>query len=498
MPYISTRGDHNAVNAKTAIKRGTAPDGGLYVDPNISQHQLFAPMMAATSYQAMARIVLAALLPDYTADELSAAVSAAYSNTFDDPAITPVRDVDGLHILELFHGPTSAFKDIGLQLLPHIMAQALNPHEDVLVLAATSGDTGKAALAGFQDVPHTRITTFYPDGGVSPIQERQMLTAGGLNTTVAAIQGNFDDAQTAVKQILNDRQLAATLQQSGSSVTAANSINVGRLIPQVVYYFAAYRQLVERDVIRAGELINFTVPTGNFGDVLAGYYAKMMGLPVAKFVVATNANSVVADFLQTGRYDRNRPFLKTVAPSMDIQVSSNLERLLYYKSGGDTDLVARLMADLDRDGAYTVNPELLTSLQDDFVAASADDEAVEDAIRDAYQQHGYLMDPHTAAGYAAQQSLAGNLSGVTVLLSTASPYKFPRAVAAAVAPELHGDDFDLMRQLAAKTGVPNPNNLGHLDRLPARVPVRLTPDAMPAFVEQQALQNKHQSQEVGL
>ncbi|WP_125710164.1 threonine synthase [Lacticaseibacillus porcinae] len=474
--YTSTRNAKLQLNSKQALTQGFATDGGLFVLPQLPTVDL--TKMLATNYQGQAEIVLKALLPDFDEAVIDQVVTEAYGQQWDNARITPIHKLNDQYILELFHGPTSAFKDIGLQVLPRLLANAIDAQTKVLILAATSGDTGKAALEGFKDVPQTGIATFYPEGGVSPIQEKQMRTTGGENTHVAAIKGNFDDAQTAVKQMLNNAELAAQL--GSVKLSVANSINIGRLAPQVVYYFNAYQQLVQAEVIKAGDVINFTVPTGNFGDVLAGYYAKLMGLPVNKLIVATNANSEVADFLKTGIYDRNREFIKTVSPSMDIQISSNLERLLFYKSGGDSQLVASLMQELAETGRYQVTADLLEAIQQDFVAGSASDDEVKEAIASVDAQTDYVMDPHTANGYVVQEQLA--VPGVTVLLSTASPFKFPQVVAEAVLNERFDSGFDAMAALRDRKHLTIPAPLAQLQQLPERFDTVLAPDAMPAWV----------------
>jgi threonine synthase len=478
--YTSTRNAQLQLNSKEALTQGFATDGGLFVLPTLPKVDL--AKMLATNYQGQAKIVLSALLPDFEAEVIDQVVTQAYGQQWDDDRITPLQKLNDQYVLELFHGPTSAFKDIGLQVLPRLLHNAIDAQTKVLILAATSGDTGKAALEGFKDVPQTGIATFYPDGGVSPIQEKQMRTTGGDNTHVAAIKGNFDDAQTAVKQMLNNAELAAKL--GSVKLSVANSINIGRLAPQVVYYFNAYQQLVQAGAIEAGDKINFTVPTGNFGDVLAGYYAKLMGLPVDKLIVATNANSEVSDFLKTGIYDRNREFIKTVSPSMDIQISSNLERLLFYKSGGDSALVAKLMQDLAETGRYQVTAALLEAIQQDFVAGSASDDDVQDAIALVDAKADYVMDPHTANGYVVQHQL--NVPGVTVLLSTASPFKFPQVVAEAVLQERFESGFEAMAALQDQRHLTIPAPLAKLQQLPDRFDTVLNPEAMPEWVAQLA------------
>ena len=478
--YTSTRNAKLQLNSKAALTQGFATDGGLFVLPTLPKVDLV--QMLAMNYQGQAKIVLSALLPDFEAKVIDQVVTQAYGQQWDDARITPLQKLNDQYILELFHGPTSAFKDIGLQVLPRLLHNAIDAQTKVLILAATSGDTGKAALEGFKDVPQTGIATFYPDGGVSPIQEKQMRTTGGNNTHVAAIKGNFDDAQTAVKQMLNNAELAAKL--GSVKLSVANSINIGRLAPQVVYYFNAYQQLVQAGAIEAGDKINFTVPTGNFGDVLAGYYAKLMGLPVNKLIVATNANSEVADFLNTGIYDRNRDFVKTVSPSMDIQISSNLERLLFYKSGGDSALVAKLMQELAETGRYQVSAELLEAIQQDFVAGAASDDDVRDAIASVDAKADYVMDPHTANGYVVQHQL--NVPGVTVLLSTASPFKFPQVVAEAVLKARFESGFEAMAALQDQRHLTIPAPLAKLQQLPDRFDTVLNPEAMPEWVAQLA------------
>lgn len=476
--YTSTRDDQLQLTSKQALTKGFATDGGLFVLPTLPSVDL--TQMLAADYQHQAQMVLSALLPDFEPAVIAQVVQAAYADQWDDARITPLKKVGDHYILELFHGPTSAFKDIGLQVLPRLLQYAIDAQTKVLILAATSGDTGKAALEGFKDVPQTAIATFYPEGGVSAIQEKQMRTTGGANTHVAAIKGNFDDAQTAVKAMLNNAQLAAQL--GSVKLSVANSINIGRLAPQVVYYFNAYQQLVRSGVIKVGEKINFTVPTGNFGDVLAGYYAKLMGLPVNKLIVATNANSEVADFLATGIYDRNREFVKTVSPSMDIQISSNLERLLFYKSGGDSALVAKLMQELAETGRYQVCNDLLAAIQQDFVAGAASDAAVVSAISTVDANAGYVMDPHTANGYVVQQRL--QVPGVTVLLSTASPFKFPQVVAGSVLNQHFDSGFAAMAALHEQLQLAIPAPLAALADLPERFDTVLMPQAMPKWVAQ--------------
>lgn len=463
--YTSTRNHQVALPAKRAIFQGFSKDKGLFVLPEIQKYPLDINQLSGLSYQDIAKQVLTRLLPDFTQDEINQSVDSAYHQTFDSPEIAPIKAVDNFYVLELFHGPTSAFKDVGLQLLPKLMQYVLEDQEKVMILTATSGDTGTAALNGFKDNKNTGITVFYPNGGVSFVQETQMLSTYGDNTNLAAIEGNFDDAQTKVKQILNDEQLSQELGEN-ISLSSANSINIGRLIPQVVYYFNAYKQLLDQNKIKAGDKVNFTVPTGNFGDVLAGYYAKLMGLPVNKLIIACNENNVIADFFEEGVYDRNRPFFKTCAPSMDIQISSNFERLLYYKSGEDTNLVSQLMSDLESTGQFKVDEDLLATIKQDFDCGFCTDEEIKQEIRSLYEETGYLMDPHTACGYKVMRDFEDKTSDIpNILLSTASPYKFIDTVYDAVIDEEEKEDQEAMQKIMAverQTGVTAPDAIKEL------------------------------------
>ena len=480
MRYTSTRDQRVSKTGQQAIKQGISEEGGLFVLPHLTDYRLNLQNLLGKDYETIAQNVLTTLLPDFNTAALKKAIQFAYHKNFSDRRLTPVRSVGDFHVLELFHGPTSAFKDLGLQLLPQLMRLALDPEDRIMILAATSGDTGTAALQGFKNVAQTGITVFYPDHGVSPIQERQMLTTTGNNTRVFPIGGNFDQAQSAVKDLFTDTGFAARLQAEQVTLSAANSINIGRLIPQVVYYFSAYLQLVESGAIELGQKVNFTVPTGNFGDVLAGFYAKLMGLPIHQLIAAANANHELADFLETGIYDRNRPFLKTVAPSMDIQISSNLERLLYYKSGEDSRYVAKLMEELATTGRYQVRPDVLAAIQADFAGGFAADAQIAASIAAVWKQNGYLLDPHTAVGYHVMQQYRETTGDSTpnVLLATASPYKFPRAVAQALDLPVTGDDFAVMTQLHQMSGVPIPANLARLATLTAQPKHVVAPEEM--------------------
>ena len=497
--YHSTRSRAEECSAKEAIRQGLAPDGGLYVSDDLGSAKVDVDGLAELDYAAIARNVLGLLLPDYTADEIAACVDEAYTGTFASPEVTPVvplakapgEDADPrAYVLELYHGPTSAFKDVALQMLPRLMARAqasAGAGEKIMIVTATSGDTGKAALAGFADAPGCGITVFYPEGKVSRVQELQMTTQAGGNVAVAAVRGNFDDAQSAVKRIFADRALAERLATAGIVLSSANSINVGRLVPQVVYYFAAYAQLLRAGAIAAGDAVEFCVPTGNFGDVLAGYYAKLLGLPVSKLVVASDKNNVLFDFLTTGVYDRNRPFFTTTSPSMDILISSNLERMLYYLSGGDCELIARLMADLAETGRFEVPAELLAKIQETFACGWADEDEVAGAIAASWRENAYLIDPHTACGYRVQEKLpAAAGSAARVLLSTASPYKFPRAVLEALGEDVPADDFACMRKLEEVTGTCAPAQLAALETAEERFSDVVDVPGMGAYVEEAA------------
>ena len=496
--YHSTRSHEAPLTSKEAIRRGIAPDGGLYVSDELGCTQIPLAGLSEMGYLNLAREVLAALLTDYAPEEIAACVSEAYEETFADAEITPVKrlasaNADGVptHVLELWHGPTSAFKDVALQMLPRLMARTGSNDgtgdEKIMIVTATSGDTGKAALAGFADAPGVGISVFYPEGKVSRVQELQMSTQEGANVAVCGVRGNFDDAQTAVKQIFADRELAERLATQGVMLSSANSINVGRLVPQVVYYFAAYAQLLRSGDISCGDEVEFCVPTGNFGDILAGYYAKRLGLPVARLIMASDANNVLFDFLTTGTYDRKRPFFTTTSPSMDILVSSNLERMLYYLSDGDVELVSRLMGQLADEGSYTLPNELLSKIQEVFACGWADEDEVARAIKACWDENGYLIDPHTACGYHVLSHMpAVPGSKARILLSTANPYKFPRAVAGALGLFCPPDDFACMQVLEKATGTCAPAQLAELQDKPVLHADVVDIDGMASFVEQAA------------
>ena len=463
MEYQSTRDPSLRASAAEAILNGLAPDGGLYSMPTLRGMAFDWRAALTLDTQGMATEILTALLPSFTKDEMRALVKKAYAGKFETEDLTPTAKVGDDTVLELFRGPTSAFKDVALSMLPQLMTAAREKcgvDDEILILTATSGDTGKAALEGFCDVPGTKIIVFYPDGGVSPVQKAQMATQAGKNVCVCAVRGNFDDAQTGVKNIFSAVTERGLLAGRGVRLSSANSINIGRLAPQVVYYFRAYANLVNEGRVKLGDRVDFVVPTGNFGDILAGWFAKEMGLPVGKLVCASNANNVLTDFLETGRYDKNRPFYKTVSPSMDILVSSNLERLLFLLSG-DAALVKRLMAELKENGVYQVPQELLSKLHEQFWQGFCDDEGTKKAIGLVWREYGYLCDTHTAVAWdvAQQYKAACPDHANVVILSTASPYKFPTAVLEGIGHSAKGDEFDVMERLRNETGVPIPKNL---------------------------------------
>ena len=478
MRYHSTRNESVFVDSAQAVLEGLAPDGGLYMPEDLPAFD-WQECLKGSSIQ-MSTQILSALLPDIP--DMPELVRRAYTGKFETEDLTPTVPVGSFSMLELFRGPTSAFKDVALSMLPQLLtaAKAVKGQEkDILILTATSGDTGKAALEGFRDVPGIRICVFYPDGGVSQVQRAQMVTQEGNNVSVCAVRGNFDDAQTGVKNIFaacQGRDLPVAL-------SSANSINIGRLAPQIMYYFRAYRDLLDAGKIRLGDEVNFSVPTGNFGDILAGYLAKRLGLPVGALICASNANNVLTDFIRTGTYDRRRPLLKTTSPSMDILVSSNLERLLYLLSG-DTKLVAGLMQELNTQGVYTVPAQLLEKIQSQFWAACCDDARAAEIIGRVYKEDGYLCDPHTASGWAAAEDYVAETGDnrPMVVLSTASPYKFPAAVLTAIGGDTSGDEFTQMARLSQITGVPVPKNLASLQGKPEKHTQVIDKDKMLSFV----------------
>ncbi len=458
MDYQSTRSKKHLCSAASAVLQGLAPDGGLYVMDDYGDFDWQGVLPLST--QAMAEKILSRLLPDV--QDMPRLVKAAYEGKFETEELTPLVPVGDRYVLELFRGPTSAFKDVALSMLPQLIMQARKQEqmkEEILILTATSGDTGKAALAGFQDVPGTKIIVFYPDEGVSAVQKKQMVSQEGGNVCVCAVKGNFDDTQTGVKAIF----AKGVPQGSPIRLSSANSINIGRLAPQVVYYFKAYSELLKLGRIRLGDKVDFVVPTGNFGDILAGYLAKKLGLPVGKLVCASNQNDVLTDFLKTGTYDRRRPFYRTSSPSMDILVSSNLERLLWLLCK-DEEEVSSYMESLKAQGYYTVSSKLLASMQEEFSWGCCSEEETEQTIGRVYRENGYLMDTHTAVAW----KVAGEQESKNpqVVLSTASPYKFPAAVLSALGERPMEDEFATMYRLNELTGVPIPFGLATLEKRP--------------------------------
>ena len=468
MIYQSTRDHRLQASSTRAVLEGIAPDGGLYMLDHMEALDFDWRAVLEMDTMSMSAAILSALLPEFA--DMGALVKRGYTGKFETDELTPTVNVGDRHVLELFRGPTSAFKDVALSLLPHLITAAKTAEGqtgDTVILTATSGDTGKAALEGFHDVPGTRIIVFYPHGGVSPVQQAQMTTQVGGNVCVCAVRGNFDDAQTGVKNIF---AACAGRDPGGAQLSSANSINIGRLAPQIVYYFKAYADLVKSGRIKAGHPVHFVVPTGNFGDILAGYFAKLLGLPVGKLVCASNANNVLTDFIETGVYDKRRPFHKTTSPSMDILVSSNLERLLYLLSGCDNEYVADLMRALKEKGVYRINETLLAKLRADFACGCASDEDAANAIETVWREQGYLMDPHTAVAWCvSEQFMAARADDApVVVLSTASPYKFPAAVLSALGETPNEDEFAALDQLSKLTGAAIPQNLSTLRDMPVR------------------------------
>ena len=460
--YSSTRGDKDKISASQAILRGLAPDGGLYVPDHIPQLQKTMRQISELSYQETAYEVMKLLLTDYTREELEYCISSAYDSKFDTEEIAPLSEADGAYFLELYHGATIAFKDMALSILPYLMTTAAkknNVKNEIVILTATSGDTGKAALAGFADVPGTRIIVFYPKHGVSPIQEQQMVTQKGDNTCVIGIEGNFDDAQSGVKKIFTDASLKELMNDKGFQFSSANSINIGRLVPQIVYYVYAYARLLKECRIAENERINVVVPTGNFGNILAAYYARKMGVPIDRLICASNSNKVLFDFFGTGEYDRNRDFVLTSSPSMDILISSNLERLIYHIAGDDAAKNAELMAKLSGEGRYDITDEMRKGLVD-FYGGYATEEETFSTIKALFENTGYLIDTHTAVAasvYNKYRQETGD-TAVTVIASTASPFKFTRSVMNALGRGDEGkDDFALADELSEISGVAVPD-----------------------------------------
>jgi len=470
--YVSTRGGGEAKTASQAVIQGIAEDRGLYVPDSIPQLPAKATDLIGKSYKAIAEIIIQSFFDDYSAREMSQCIDGAYTDKFTAPEIVPVEEAGGAYFLELFHGKTAAFKDMALSILPYLLTTATkkqNEDKKICILTATSGDTGKAALEGFADVPGTEIIVFFPNQGVSPIQERQMITQEGDNTHVFAIEGNFDDAQTAVKQIFTDGDFAQVLSDRGCRFSSANSINIGRLVPQVAYYVWGYVNLLAKGVIEDGDKINIVVPTGNFGNILAAYYASEMGIPVNRFICASNKNRILTDFFTTGVYDTERPFYLTNSPSMDILISSNLERLLYHLSGDDPEEIRGLMKQLDETGRYEVSDRIKSGMES-FWGGCATVEETNETIGRMYSENGYLIDTHTAVAYKVYEDYIRQTGDETptLIASTASPYKFAESVALSIGLEKRENGFEYIEEIAARTGVPVPKALQGLDKKPVR------------------------------
>lgn len=469
--YNSTRNKEEKVTASQAILKGLSEDGGLFVPDHIPALDKSLKELSGMTYQEVAYEVMKLFLTDFTQEELKSCIEKAYDSKFDTEVIAPLAEADGAYYLELFHGATIAFKDMALSILPHLLitsAKKNNVKNEIVILTATSGDTGKAALAGFSEVEGTRIVVFYPKNGVSPIQEKQMVTQKGANTYVVGIKGNFDDAQTGVKQIFSDKELAKEMAEKGFQFSSANSINIGRLVPQIVYYVYAYAKLLEEEKIAEDEPINVVVPTGNFGNILAAFYAKNMGLPIAKLICASNDNKVLYDFFKTGVYDRNREFVLTSSPSMDILISSNLERLIYRIAGNDAEKNAQFMAALSGQGKYEITAEMREKLQD-FYGNYADEACTAQTIKKIYEDCGYVIDTHTAVAAAVYDKYLADTQDKTktVIASTASPFKFTRSVMNAIDEKYDAmGDFELVDELSKIANVEVPRAIEEIRTAP--------------------------------
>ena len=490
LTYQSTRGGETGVPASMAILKGLAEDGGLFMPTEIPELDVPMEKLGTMTYQETAYEVMKLFLTDYSPEELKDCITKAYDSKFDTEEIAPLAKADGAYFLELYHGSTIAFKDMALSILPHLMTTAAKKNrvdKEIVVLTATSGDTGKAAMAGFADVPGTRIIVFYPKDGVSKVQELQMRTQKGANTNVVAINGNFDDAQTGVKKLFGDKSLEALLESKGFQFSSANSINIGRLVPQIVYYVYAYARLLANEEIAGGEQINVVVPTGNFGNILAAYFAKRMGVPIKTLICASNDNKVLYDFFTTGTYDRKRDFILTNSPSMDILISSNLERLIYLSTGCDARANTALMQDLSGKGSYTVTEDM-RAFMSDFAGGFATQEENAAAIKRIFDSTGYLIDTHTgvaAAVYGDYRAKSGD-TAKTVIASTASPYKFSDSVMEAIAgPEsIRGKDgFEVADALSSLSGVDVPAAVEEIRHAPIRHNTECDVDKMEATVK---------------
>ena len=469
--YSSTRNGESKVTASQAILKGLSDDGGLFVPDHIPTLEHSMRELMGKSYQEIAYEVMKLFLTDFTKDELKNCIDRAYDSKFDTEVIAPLVEAEGTYYLELFHGSTIAFKDMALSILPHLMITAAKKNHvenEIVILTATSGDTGKAALAGFAGVEGTKIIVFYPKDGVSPIQEKQMVTQKGDNTFVVGIRGNFDDAQTGVKALFNDQELGKEMADAGLQFSSANSINIGRLVPQVVYYVYAYAKMLEEGRISDGEKINVVVPTGNFGNILAAFYAKNMGVPVGKLICASNENKVLYDFFMSGKYDRNREFMLTSSPSMDILISSNLERLIYRIAGNDAAKNAELMKSLSETGSYEITEQMKKQLTD-FYGNYADEKETAQRIKELYESTGYILDTHTAVASAVYKKYVRDTKDetITVIASTASPFKFTRNVMNAIDTKYNAmSDFDLVDELSKIGNVVVPNAIEEIRTAP--------------------------------
>ena len=486
--YQSTRNNNEKVTASQAILKGLSDEGGLFVPVTIPALTKSLKELSEMSYKEVAYEVLKSYLTDFTKEELEHCINSAYDEKFDTEEIAPMVEADGAYYLELFHGATIAFKDMALSILPHLMitsARKNNVQNDIVILTATSGDTGKAALAGFAGVEGTKIVVFYPKNGVSPIQEKQMVTQKGDNTHVVGIHGNFDDAQTGVKKMFADKELEKELAKKGYQFSSANSINIGRLVPQIVYYVYAYATLLKEEKIAEGEAINVVVPTGNFGNILAAFYAKNMGLPIAKLICASNDNKVLFDFFATGEYNKNRDFILTTSPSMDILISSNLERLIYKIAGEDSDKNKALMQALNTEGKYEITADMKEKLAD-FEGYYANEEQTAETIKALYEKCGYVIDTHTAVAACAynQYKAATGDDKKTVIASTASPFKFTRSVMNAIDEKYEAmEDFALVDELSKLANVTVPNAIEEIRTAPVLHTKECEVDEMPTVVK---------------
>ncbi len=488
--YSSTRNGEEKVTASKAILKGLADDGGLFVPESIPKLDVTIEELAKMSYQETAYAVMKLFFTDFTEEELKNCINKAYDSKFDTEEIAPLVEADGAYYLELFHGATIAFKDMALSILPHLLTTAAKKNQvnnEIVILTATSGDTGKAALAGFADVEGTKIVVFYPKDGVSPIQKQQMVTQKGDNTYVVGINGNFDQAQTGVKKMFSDKELAKELDAAGYQFSSANSINIGRFIPQITYYVYAYAKLYANGKIAKDEKINIVVPTGNFGNILSAFYAKNMGLPVAKLICASNENKVLYDFFETGKYDKNREFILTSSPSMDILISSNLERLIYWAAGNDAKKNVEFMTALTKDGVYEITPQMQEKLKD-FYGNYASEEETAEAIRTLYEKTGYILDTHTAVAasvYGKYKAETKDEQTATVIASTASPFKFSRSVMDAIDPKYDAmEEFELIDELSKIGNVKIPNAIEEIRNAPVRHKATCEVDEMPKVVKE--------------